>query len=61
MPTVSYEIKCNTHMIIAAVEEAMITMPTISRRKRKRRLRTTRDFSVPFDFSKATDLVLIMG
>jgi hypothetical protein len=48
-------------MIIAAAEEAMIMMPTISRRRKWRRRIRTRDFSVPFDSSKATDSVLILG
>jgi len=59
--TYSFLPNLHAHIIITGTEEAMIMMPTISRwRKRRRRIRT-KDLSVTFDSSKATDPVKATG
>jgi len=47
-------------LVKTATEEAMIMMPTVSRQRKRRRIRT-RDLSVTFDSSKATDPVKATG
>jgi len=57
----TYSFLPNLHAhIIIATEEAMI-MSTISRRKKRTRRIRTRDLSVTFDSSKATDPVKAFG
>jgi len=58
----TYSFLPNIHnlIIITATEEAMIMMPTVSRRRKRRRIRT-RDLSVTSDSSKATDPVKATG
>jgi hypothetical protein len=51
----------HAHIIITATEEVMIMTPTISRRRKRRRRIKTRDLSVTFDSSKATDPVKATG
>jgi len=58
----TYSFLPNIHalIIITATEEAMIMMPTVSRRRKRRRI-GTRDLSGTFDSSKATDPVKVTG